>query len=571
MDEDDDRFALALKNQLRVAREQGLSQVKYSELSRAEVRAARMTMAAYVNFNEGIDASRRYVARSIEGWTIDEELTTKRAVVFAKNGRVHIAYRGTSKASDWLTNLNIAIGSEEEVVRPLEAQYARVIEKYGEGSVTRFTGHSKGGGEAILMGDRHGVDTITQDPALSPRMLARSGANHTIVRTPTDWVSGLTPIASSRFTQKLIEPVKGTGLLASHDLEIMTAFDYESQQSNPLLELAGKQVDKVTAPIGEAMHSVVNRSTLTGVLAGYGAAEGLDALGADNDVVTTVSGGIGNVAAEYMNRIRGRPSTGFASAFVSGSIAAEAALNVQGATYGILRNGGLSDDEATIISSGVGGGAAGLVEYHTSAALAYAERRLGRGIMSAAAKEAIAAGVERFGLQEVVSTIGGRVFMGASRGRWGGFWGAVAGTALGLAIGVVQVATHHDEKLLRRLAPGTSKRNDAMIANNEEIKRILEALDANGDVQSAINAINSVVSGMRRAGEIPRDYFYQADLVEIPEHAVSGSMIEGVYTTPPPRPPPPPLTHLRAPPPPMHTPQPRPPPPPRGRRRSDRR
>jgi hypothetical protein len=55
-------------------------------------------------------------------------------------------------------------------------------------------GHSKGCGQAIIVGERKGVDTITQDPALTPKMIATARRKHIINRTPTDYVSALSSI-----------------------------------------------------------------------------------------------------------------------------------------------------------------------------------------------------------------------------------------------------------------------------------------------------------------------------------------------------------------------------------------
>ena len=208
--------------------------MKYSELTPTEIEAAKMTKASYINLTEGQHASHAYASEHIKGWQLDTSLSDEHTSVFmSREGKVAIAYRGTQAGRDWKTNAQLAVGTEEssQQIQEIERQFQKVVKKYGKEKVEFFTGHSKGGGLAIFMGNKHGISTITQDPALTPKMIANSNKNvhHVVNRTPTDWVSGLTSTATllrDNFTKRLIKPDKGTGILGSHDVNLMTHFDY---------------------------------------------------------------------------------------------------------------------------------------------------------------------------------------------------------------------------------------------------------------------------------------------------------------------------------------------------------
>lgn len=206
---------------------------EYNDLTAREIEAARMTKASYINLREGALAAQEYTTANLDGWELDTALTDEHTATFVKDGKVRIAYRGTQNMTDWKTNIKLGIGAEQssEQIRAIESTYKRIVEKYGKSAIEYFTGHSKGGGQAIYMGNKHGIPTITQDPALTPKMIAKSNpqVKHIINRTPTDWVSGLTDSATmlkKNFTQKLLRPDKGDGILGSHDVELMTDFEY---------------------------------------------------------------------------------------------------------------------------------------------------------------------------------------------------------------------------------------------------------------------------------------------------------------------------------------------------------
>ena len=247
-DDDDDSndgiFMKVVKNHIKASKHKKLDDfVEYHNLTPEEIQAARMTKASYINLTEGSHASNAYANSLIDGWKIDHELSNEHATTFVdEKGNVRIAYRGTQhglfKGQDWVTNRKMAFGREgtAKQIQEIEQHYDNVIEKYATKAnpkpVELFTGHSKGGGQAIIMGERKGVTTITQDPALTPKMIATAtNSKHIINRTPTDYVSALTPIAeltkSNNFVHRKIRSQTGTGVLGAHDVTNMTDYDYK--------------------------------------------------------------------------------------------------------------------------------------------------------------------------------------------------------------------------------------------------------------------------------------------------------------------------------------------------------
>ena len=239
----DSTFMKVAKNHVKTHTQKNLDDfVEYHELTREEIQAARMTKASYINLTEGSHASNAYAHSLIDGWKIDHELSNEHATTFVdKQGNVRIAYRGTQhglfKGQDWVTNRKMAFGIEDEAIQiqEIEQHYEKVIEKYATETnpkpVKLLHGHSKGGGQAIIMGERKGINTITQDPALTPKMIATARQQHIINRTPTDYVSALSYIAeltnSKNFIHRRIKSQTGTGVLGAHDIRNMTDYDYK--------------------------------------------------------------------------------------------------------------------------------------------------------------------------------------------------------------------------------------------------------------------------------------------------------------------------------------------------------
>jgi len=72
--------------------------IKTAPMTNDEFTAAAMSRAAYIQYNEGEDAVRKYAAKNVgDGWTYDPELSNEMAVVFSRGNESAIAYRGTQQ------------------------------------------------------------------------------------------------------------------------------------------------------------------------------------------------------------------------------------------------------------------------------------------------------------------------------------------------------------------------------------------------------------------------------------------------------------------------------------------
>jgi hypothetical protein len=211
-----------------------ISEREYGTMTNSEVVSARMTKVSYINLREGPHAAQAFTTEHLKNWKLDLEITDEHGAVFQhqKTGEVRIAYRGTQTGADWKTNLRLATGLTDSgsQFKALESQMQLVKGKYGK-LPEMLSGHSKGGGQALVMGERHGIATHTQDPFIPVKELfgGQSNAEHSIVRTPTDWVSGGSNLVKLRpgFTQIDIQASAGTSVLESHDLNLMTRVNHE--------------------------------------------------------------------------------------------------------------------------------------------------------------------------------------------------------------------------------------------------------------------------------------------------------------------------------------------------------
>ena len=609
--DDEPLWSKVIKEKVKATKKMNMdAYVEYHELTSVEIEAAKMTKASYINLREGPYASQAYANEHLKNWQLDTTLSDEHTSVFvSKDGKVAIAYRGTQAGRDWATNAKLALGLEESStqMQEVEKTFQRIMQKYGKGSIEFFTGHSKGGGQAIAMGNKHKIPTITQDPALTPKMIkgAEGDVHHVINRTPTDWVSGLTPIArklKNNFTQILIKPTKGTGILGSHDVNLMTAFDYVPKYGqgdtdyNPkaknkayiakllksgmtlddIRDLVGQQsanlfddynevvanpnedfmksagyepntgsaskpvsssltehltttVETATSHVATNANKLVNRSTGANVVASAAAATVLQHFGADDTTAAVVGGGIGNVAGEVVGRgvgtntvIGGRAIT-IRNAAGSGMIGGIAGNVAQQEAYHVLTNAGVDHASATLISSTAGGATQGAAEYQANVAIAYAERQYGRGVISAAVRNAIAGGIERVGLTETLGVIAGEVGGGAMRGRWGGWYGTLIGAGIGLVGGIVSVATAEQEHEVYALVPAAFEQYQYQIGGDYRILRIMSEFNESNDfsdenIRRVKAQIQEIVSNIQnRTGQnLP----YDVDFMQVPEHVL---------------------------------------------------
>jgi hypothetical protein len=223
-----------MKTQVNNRLKDGVQEKHLSSMSEIDTQSARMTKVSYINLTEGTHSAHMYMKQHLPGWSLDTELTNEHGAVFHNKatGELHMAYRGTQKGVDWDTNFRMLVGKEKggKQVQALEEQLDKIKAKY-EKVPDLLTGHSKGGGQAIYMGEKHGINTNTQDPFVPSKHLfgGKAKAEHSIVRTPTDWVSAGSNLSKYRkgFKQVDVAAAKGSSLLQSHDLNVMTGVEHK--------------------------------------------------------------------------------------------------------------------------------------------------------------------------------------------------------------------------------------------------------------------------------------------------------------------------------------------------------
>jgi hypothetical protein len=233
-DHTDDIFTKVAKTQVSNRLKDGVQEKHLGSMSEVDIQSARMTKVSYINLTEGTHSAHMYMKQHLPGWSLDTALTNEHGAVFHNKatGELHVAYRGTQTLYDWDTNFRMLVGKEEggEQVKALEEQLEKIKAKYQK-APDLLTGHSKGGGQAIYMGEKHGINTNTQDPFVPSKHLlgGKANAEHSIVRTPTDWVSAGSNISKYRkgFKQIDIAAAKGSSLLQSHDLNVMTGVEHK--------------------------------------------------------------------------------------------------------------------------------------------------------------------------------------------------------------------------------------------------------------------------------------------------------------------------------------------------------
>ena len=186
-----DDFTTVVKSNITKSLSQRIQERNYGKMTAGEIMSARMTKASYINLKEGNLAALVFANKHLSGWQLDIGLSDEHGSVFYKDGEVRVAYHGTQTLADWETNARLVSGVEGgQQIAAMEDQIARIVEKYGE-LPDVLSGHSKGGGQAILLGEKYGIDTHTFDPFVPTRQLigGETTAIHRITRTPTDWVS----------------------------------------------------------------------------------------------------------------------------------------------------------------------------------------------------------------------------------------------------------------------------------------------------------------------------------------------------------------------------------------------
>ena len=238
--EDNPLYVNVLKSSLKKTAKQNILERTFDKQEPTHILSAKMTKAGYINLTEGRHASELFSKQHIPDFTIDQALSTEHGLVFVnkKTNEIRVAYRGTQNLADWETNIKQATGLEERsgTIKSIDNQIKKIKLKYGK-LPDLLSGHSKGGGSSIITGEKFGIPTHTQDPAIPATLIKKlikgtSTTSHTIVRTPTDWVSSQAPLVQALGNNVeviSIRPDKGLGLLESHNLNVKTGIDYKSR------------------------------------------------------------------------------------------------------------------------------------------------------------------------------------------------------------------------------------------------------------------------------------------------------------------------------------------------------
>lgn len=132
------------------------------------------------------DASERL---GMKGYTYDSDLSSMENKVFVdKDGKPHIAYRGSVRVDDWIDNALLGLTGKSKKIDEKVELAKRVQEKYGEAPTTY--GHSRGGLASERAGEATGGKSYTYNKATLPGDLFKTiRPEQTDIRTSKDIVS----------------------------------------------------------------------------------------------------------------------------------------------------------------------------------------------------------------------------------------------------------------------------------------------------------------------------------------------------------------------------------------------
>lgn len=123
------------------------------------------------------------------GYIYDEELSTKHAAVYHRNGKPVVAYRGTADLADVGTDLFVAAGSTKHPrFQDAVALADKVKSKYAQDP--ELTGHSLGGTLAHHVSDQRGHEATVFNPGSNFLAAPRKTSSRVkVVRNAHDLIS----------------------------------------------------------------------------------------------------------------------------------------------------------------------------------------------------------------------------------------------------------------------------------------------------------------------------------------------------------------------------------------------
>ena len=228
-------------------------------ISRLDAQRAKLVKAARLGYmnDDNFESAQSYIDNEIgPGFTIDKDLsklTDTSIVVKTPEGNTEIAIRGSQifdkfNIDDMKANARMLVGAEgnDPQFNSLASQYEQTLEKYG--NVDMVSGHSKGAGQAMLLGDRYDVATTSFNP-LVPQKVMSGNVNPTkpqkILRTTKDTPSlglGLSKNINANYEIQAVRPLKRTGNTSYNPIKIIGRDEYHSHK-----------LDNFTSPRDESM------------------------------------------------------------------------------------------------------------------------------------------------------------------------------------------------------------------------------------------------------------------------------------------------------------------------------
>jgi hypothetical protein len=152
------------------------------------------------------------------GYKYDPELSSMDTKVFfdPESNQPHIAYRGSTRLSDWVDNANIALGRRSSQKEEAIATAKKAQAKYGKAPTTY--GHSRGGYFSEIAGEATGGKSYTYNKATLPSHFSKViRPEQTDIRESSDIVS--LPSVFQRATNKItLQTPIYKGTVATHGL-----------------------------------------------------------------------------------------------------------------------------------------------------------------------------------------------------------------------------------------------------------------------------------------------------------------------------------------------------------------
>lgn len=133
--------------------------------------------------------------QEVHGWQKDMELSNENRVVYHKDGKAKVAFRGTNPTNlkDLGTDVLVGLGLQDKSSRMKNALKTTnlAIKKYGKDNVS-LTGHSLGGAQAAYVSRKAGVKATGFNTPWSKldEMRNRTYSHFHAIQTKSDPISG---------------------------------------------------------------------------------------------------------------------------------------------------------------------------------------------------------------------------------------------------------------------------------------------------------------------------------------------------------------------------------------------